>query len=130
MRASSLGAALAAIPSRNVLVLVDACQSGTVTRMLTLDNPGLGSRRVEVGSAVMKFYSYPGMPMGPARALRVLPAAADNYAALSAARDDEFAVTTEQGGLFTLGVMEAIQNSASFDMTLLVCTSARPWASK
>jgi metacaspase-1 len=106
------GAALAAIPSRNVLVLVDACQSGTVTRMLTLGNLGLGNQRLGVGSAVMKFYSYPGMLTGRTRALRVLPAAADNYAALSAARDDEFAVATEQGGLFTLGVVEAIRNAS------------------
>ena len=100
------GAALAAIPSRNVLVLVDACHSGSATRTLTL-----GNRRLGVGSGFMKFFSYPGMPTGQTRALRA-PSAVDNYAALSAARDDEFAVGTEQGGLFTLGVVEAIQNAS------------------
>jgi hypothetical protein len=49
-----LGAALAAIPSHDVLVLVDACHSGTATRTLTL-----GNRRLGVGSGYMKFYSYP-----------------------------------------------------------------------
>lgn len=100
------GTALAAIPSRNVLVLVDACHSGTATRSLALGNQRLG-----VGSGYMKFFSYPGMPTGTTRALRTR-AGDENYAALSAARDDEFAVGTEQGGLFTLGVVEAIQGAS------------------
>ncbi len=99
------GAALAAIPSRHVLVLVDACHSGSATRSFTLANHRLG-----VGSGYMKFFWYPGMPTGTTRALRA-PSGEENYAALSAARDDEFAVGTEQGGLFTLGVVDAIQDA-------------------
>jgi metacaspase-1 len=101
------GAALAAIPSHNVLVLVDACHSGTATRTLTF-----GNRRLGVGSGYMKFFSYPGMPTGTTRGLRALATGTENYAALSAARDDEFAVGTEQGGLFTLGVVDTIQSAA------------------
>jgi metacaspase-1 len=101
------GAALAAIASRNVLVLVDACHSGSATRTLTL-----GNRRLGVGSGYMKFYAYPGMPVGATRGLRALATGAENYAALAAARDDEFAVGTEQGGLFTLGVVDAIQSAS------------------
>jgi hypothetical protein len=100
------GAALTAIPSRNVLVLVDACHSGTATRSLALGNERLG-----VSSGVMKFFSYPGMPTGQTRALK-MGTGHENYAALSAARDDEFAVGTEQGGLFTLGVVEAVQQAS------------------
>ena len=100
------GTALAAIPSRNVLVLVDACHSGTATRSLALGNQRLG-----VGTGFMKFFTYPGMPTGQTRALRAA-SGAENYAALSAARDDEFAVGTEQGGLFTLGVADAIQGAS------------------
>lgn len=100
------GAALSAIPSRKVLVLVDACHSGTVTRTLAPDN-----RRLGVSSAVTMFFSQPSGPSGWIRALSA-PWADDNYAALSAARDDELAVATEQGGLFTLGVVEAIQNAS------------------
>jgi len=101
------GAALAAIPSRSVLVLVDACHSGTATRTLRLEN-----RRLGVGFGYMKFYSYPGMPTATTRGLRSLATGAENYAALSAARDDEFAVGTEQGGLFTLGVVDAIEGAS------------------
>ena len=100
------GAALTAIPSRNVLVLVDACHSGTATRAICLGNQRLG-----VSCGVSKFFSYPGMPSGATRGLR-MKAGDENYAALSAARDDESAVGTEQGGLFTLGVVEAIQSAS------------------
>ncbi len=100
------GSALAAIPSRNVLVLVDACHSGTATRTLSLGNERLG-----VGSGVMKFFTYPGMPTGQTRALKVRTGQ-ENYAALSAAKDEEFAVGTEQGGLFTLGVVGAIEDAS------------------
>jgi metacaspase-1 len=101
-----LGEALAGIPSHNVLVLVDACHSGTATRSLKLTNHSLGS-------AVTKFFSYPGMPAAgvTTRALRA-PSGAENYAALSAARDDESAGDSEQGGWFTLGVVDAIQSAA------------------
>ena len=105
-----LGAELKAIPSHDILVLVDACHSGSATRNLSLGNERLG-----VGSGVMKFFSYPGMPTASTnqatRALRV-PTGTENYAALSAARDNEFAVGTEQGGLFTLGVVGAIQDAS------------------
>jgi len=102
------GAALAAIPSHDILVLVDACHSGSATRDLPLGNGRLG-----VSSGVMKFFSYPGMPSGQTttRALKV-SSGNENYAALSAARDDEFAVGTEQGGLFTLGVVDAIETAS------------------
>jgi hypothetical protein len=101
------GAALAAIPSHDILVLVDACHSGSATRDLPLGNGRLG-----VSSGVMKFFSYPGMPSGQTtRALKV-SSGNENYAALSAARDDEFAVGTEQGGLFTLGVVDAIESAS------------------
>jgi metacaspase-1 len=92
-----------------VLVLVDACHSGSATRDLLLGNERLG-----VGSGVKKFFYYPDMPNAPAGMTRGFRAASgtENYAALSAARDDEFAVGTEQGGLFTLGVVDAIEGAA------------------
>jgi hypothetical protein len=101
------GAALAAIPSQNVLVLIDACHSGTATRTLKLGNQRLGER-----SGVSKFFYYAGMPEPTAtRALRAA-SGLENYAAVSAARDDEYAIATAHGGLFTLGVVDAIDAAA------------------
>jgi len=96
------GEALAAIPSRHILVLVDACHSGTATRTLAL-----GNRRLGVGTGVVKYFNWPGAPTARMRALKA-PTGGENYAAVSAARDDEYAVATEHGGLFTLGVLDTI----------------------
>ena len=72
------GAALAAIPSQHVLVLVDACHSGSATRNIIT----LGNHRLGVGSGNQKFFFYPGMPSGTTRALRA-PTGAENYAWLN-----------------------------------------------
>jgi metacaspase-1 len=102
------GDALAAIPSRHILVLVDACHSGTATRTLSL-----GNRRLGEGSGAVKSFNWPGAPVGQTRGLKATTGG-ENYAAISAARDDEFAIATEHGGLFTLGVLDAI-DAASRD---------------
>jgi hypothetical protein len=112
-----LGAAIAKSASRNVLVLVDACHSGTATRDLHLDNLSLGT-----STAVKRFYTYPGMPAAPPAGVATRgidgtravggSGKSENYAALSAARDDESASGTDQGGMFTLGIVGEIQQAA------------------
>jgi hypothetical protein len=106
---NEFGAALAAIPSKNILVLVDACHSGTATRSLRLGNLSLG-----VDTGAIKHFSYPGEPIVVKTRTLKKPADEENYAAVSAAKDDEFAIATSHGGLFTLGVVDAI-SSASRD---------------
>lgn len=101
------GAALAAIPSRNVLVLIDACHSGSATRTLKLGNRSLG-----VSAATVKFLNYPGAPEPQMTRGLKKPLGAENYAAISAARDDEYAIATTHGGLFTLGVVDSIDNAS------------------
>ena len=102
------GEALAAVPSKHILVLVDACHSGTATRTLSL-----GNRRLGEGSGAVKYFNWEGAPSGRTRALKV-STGTENYAAVSAARDDEYAIATEHGGLFTLGVLDTI-DAASRD---------------
>jgi metacaspase-1 len=115
------GEALAAIPSRHILVLVDACHSGTATRTIAL-----GNRRLGEGAGAIKFFNWPGAPTGHTRALRS-ETLAENYAAVSAARDDEYAIATEHGGLFTLGVLDTI-DAASRDAKRLSVAQLRTLA--
>lgn len=107
------GASLATIPSKHILVLVDACHSGTATRTLSLGNRTIGN-----GTGTVKFFNWPGAPSGAGagatRALKVVSTGGENYAAISAARDDEYAIATEHGGLFTLGILDGI-DAASRD---------------
>ena len=65
------------------------------------------------GSGTIKAFHWAGAPAGRTRGLKA-PTGEENYAAVSAARDDEYAVATEHGGLFTLGVVDTI-NGASRD---------------
>ena len=95
---------LAAIPSRNVLVLVDACHSGTATR-----SSPLGSQRLGVSEGMPKVFRDPQVAT---RALLVQPvakeAAGGNHIAITAAADREQSIATARGSVFTLGLHEAL----------------------
>jgi hypothetical protein len=110
---------LAAIPSKNVLFIVDSCHSGTVTRSFTLDNHSLGSSAVYA-----KSYNYPGMPSPPphvvARGLATTKERKEpqwdshaNYIAITAAADNQEAIGTQKGGVFTLGLTGAVKQLTS-----------------
>jgi metacaspase-1 len=110
---------LAAIPSRHVLFIVDSCHSGTVTRSFNLDNHSLGSTPVFV-----KSFNYPGMPAPPPRTVtRGLASPQDrkepqwdpkaNYIAVTAAADNQEAIGTMNGGVFTLGLTDAVKRLTS-----------------
>ena len=108
---------LAANPSKNILFIVDSCHSGTVTRSFTLNNHSLGSDPVYV-----KSYDYPGMPAPPPRVASrgINPASHEqqwdphaNYVSLTAAADNQEAIGTMNGGVFTLGLTEAVKRLTS-----------------
>lgn len=105
-----LGALLDNVQSRRILVLVDACHSGTSTREIVIDDRHLGESVV-----YPKFYYYDGMPTGDESATRSkdtkeVPA---KFATLSAAKDTQTAVATYKGGLFTLGLLDSIKKAAA-----------------
>jgi metacaspase-1 len=105
----ALARLLASIPSQKVLVLIDACNSGTATRNVSLANHSLG-----VQQGIRKFMPYPGMPAGNDGVLeRRSVSTGSNYAAVSAAEDTQYAIATSQGGVFTLGVYDAVRSAAS-----------------
>lgn len=92
---------LSAIPAGEVIVIVDACHSGTVTRAL---DPG------DAGH-VSKSFVYEGMPVAVAMRSIDREDATLNYVALSAAADDQLAIATERGSVFTAAVVEVIDES-------------------
>ncbi len=101
-----LASLVAAIPSDNVLIIVDACHSGTVSRSLTMDNMSLGPDEVYV-----KSFTYSGMEEGGQVAFDrdVEKGAGEaNFVAISAAGDGEKALGTSKGGVFTIGLTKAI----------------------
>ena len=112
LRDDRINQLLSKIPTSNVLVVVDACNSGTVTRNIQFTTANLSS-----SEAVTKFLHWEGMP--EASASKLLRNGTDkdkygnNYVAITAARDDEQAVASINGSYFTLGVSNVIRNSVS-----------------
>jgi metacaspase-1 len=104
-----LAETLAKIRSRQVLVLVDACHSGTATRAL----PGVaGLQRLGVREAVPKFIRVVPAGGGAARSITAAPRAeeahSDNYVAISAAGDSEESLATARGSVFTMALHDAL----------------------
>ncbi len=110
-------ALLKRIPSKNVLVLIDACHSGTATRGIRLHNSILGDN-VQVKS---KFLQYEGM-QSKGIALHATPAVklSDDipFVAIGSAGDAEESIATSKGSLFTLGVLYAVKNAAQTNQGL------------
>ena len=110
-----LGQLIAALPSRNVWIIVDSCHSGTITRSFNLKNRSLARDAV-----YKKSFNYPGMPTpAPRVTTRSIRRAggpvsnADNYVSLTAAGDGEEAIGTSKGGVFTIGLTEAFTRLAT-----------------
>jgi hypothetical protein len=105
-----LASLIDAIPSRNIWIIVDACHSGTVTRAINLDNLSLGADPV-----YPKSFAYAGMPEGNQFVFdRDFKKGGEaNFVAISAANDDEKAIGTTRGGVFTIGLTKAIREAAN-----------------
>ncbi len=108
-------AMLARMRSRNILVILDACHSGSATRSLRL-NP----RSFAVHETQVKFFPYsPDLEAAGGRGrFDVMEPdksgpATDNFVALTACRDDEKTVATAQGSIFTLGLRQAVRSAAA-----------------
>ena len=108
---------LKAIPSRRILVLIDACYSGTATKSFTLPSKG----QFTEFDAYEKFLDLenPDMPLASKGNFMVTPRTRQpNYAMLSAAADDQKAIATFTGSLFTLALDQTLRQAASEDKTL------------
>lgn len=108
------GRMLAKIKSRNILVILDACHSGSATRSIRLT-----PRSIPIRSAQVKYFYYSPMLEAAGGSGRfdvmepdALTAAEGRYVALSACRDDEQTIATAQGSIFTLGLRAALRAAA------------------
>jgi len=108
------GAMLAQLKSNNILVILDACHSGSATRGLQLV-----PRTIPVTDAQVKYFYYtPQLESagGSGRFDVMEPAAspeiAGRYVAMTACRDDEKTVATSQGSIFTLGLHQSLRSAA------------------
>lgn len=100
------------IPSRNILLVVDACHSGTGYESFNGEMTG-----AEGGQT--KFLSYPGMPYESSRGFAVDPKEArPGLVALMAAKDSEYAIATNRGSVFTLGIQSALKDLAGGDASI------------
>ena len=115
LRDDEFSALLRRLPSRDVLVFIDACNSGTVYKAIRLGEVRLGEREAHT-----KFIDYPGMPTSHGyqaesvavdKNVGVAPRPV-NFAFLAAAADDELAIATPSGSVFTLGVNAVINEAA------------------
>ena len=113
LRDDEFGELLAAMPSQNIYVLIDACNSGTSTKSLDFG----------ATQNVAKVWKYPGLydnsginkgSFRPVEAPTNSTSSA-KYVLLSAAQDDEYAQASPNGSYFTLGIYNAVMNLADND---------------
>jgi hypothetical protein len=113
----TMAALISNIPSSNIWIIVDACHSGTVTRDILMDNLSLGGDPV-----YEKSFKYEGMPEGDHSVFdkEFAKDSDPNFVSMSAAGDDEKALGTYSGGVFTIGLSKAIEEAARNGESLTV----------
>ncbi len=103
------GQLIKAIPSKNVLVFIDACHSGTVTKGWKSVGNAFNAKR-----GMSKFIQpltqpAPASARGLARKDVAIEAAGDNYLLIAAAQDNQKAVATADGSIFTKALLETFE---------------------
>ena len=112
---------LARIKSRNILVVLDACHSGTATRGLSLI-----PHSIPVKDAQVKYLYYSPLLAAAGSGGRFdlsVPESAGvgksaRYVAITACRENEKTVATSQGSIFTLALRQVVRSAAMTDQTI------------
>ena len=106
---------LARMKSRNILVILDACHSGSATKRMQLS-----SRSFQTGQAKVKYFYYSPSLEAAGRSGSfdlmtppAIPGDESHYVAITACRDDEKTVATAQGSIFTLGLRQTVRAAAA-----------------
>jgi len=99
------------LKSQDVMLLVDACNSGTVYRGF------IGQK--QSAKAIPKFLSYSGIPkktkhlqVSNVTDVEIIAPQSYRFVAITAAGDDELALATKNGSLFTTGIKYYLQQAA------------------
>ena len=105
---------LAQIKSRNILVILDACHSGSATRSLPLR-----PHSIPIRDAQVKYLYYSpllaaagGSGVFDLNSTENFSETAARYVAITACRDNEKTLATAQGSIFTLGLRQAVRAAA------------------
>lgn len=114
-----IGVDLKQIPSQNVVVMVDTCHSGTMTKSLNF-----GGNSFNVSNGKPKFVNLFNLP--PKKIDRGMAASkkkdfeaegtpggasgADNYVAFSAAQDNQSSIATDRGSMFTVAFRDSFDS--------------------
>lgn len=96
--------------SKHTLALVDACNSGTVTKRSFLNLVDVTSlRKNGAREGKRKMISWPGMPTSREH-FRIFDdeESLGDFVSISAAGDEEYAIATDEGSIFTLALQEAV----------------------
>ncbi len=106
------------IPSDNVLVMIDACHSGTATKSMSFNIQEYDTLRSGVDHGQEKFFQYDGMPaeqygnksVNTRGFMAKEESPAGNFVGISAANDNEKAIATGRGSIFTQGVLAHVES--------------------
>ncbi|MDD4958611.1 MAG: caspase family protein, partial [Gallionella sp.] len=106
------GAALKRIPSQNMVVMVDACHSGTGTKSW-----GSSGNSFNVNEGQMKFLNLfnvkPNASHTRDYGVSEKSTGEDNYLAIAAAQDNQQSIATRRGSLFTVAFRDAFDEERS-----------------
>lgn len=114
------GQLIKAIPSQNVLVFVDACHSGTVTKSLWSSAGNVFNATKGVSKFVKPTSSPATRGLAHSAAHKAFgvegtgeSAAGDNYLLLAAAQDSQQSIATPDGSLFTKALLDTFEKRRS-----------------
>jgi hypothetical protein len=106
------GAALKQIPSQNIVVMVDACHSGTGTKSW-----GSSGNSFNVTEGQMKFLNLFNVKAKKTHTrdygVSEKSTGEDNYLAIAAAQDNQQSIATNRGSLFTVAFRDAFDEERS-----------------
>lgn len=106
------GAALKKIPSQNVIVMVDACHSGTGTKDWSSTGNSFNVNDGQV-KFINLFNTKPRKRNEPDYGVSEKSTGEDNYLAIAAAQDNQQSIATSRGSLFTVAFRDAFDEERS-----------------